>query len=134
MGNEYEVGNPTVYPAAYDGVLAVGSITENFLRSLFSNSGDHIDLVAPGSNILSTLPKSKSKYYRGTHYGVFSGTSMATPFVAGAAALVAARFPSLSVSQIIDRLTRRTKLLDDMLAKWDEEHGSGLLNMKKTLR
>jgi subtilisin family serine protease len=134
MGNEYERGNPMIYPAAYDGVLAVGSIAEDRLHSDFANTGDHIDLVAPGSNILSTLPTSNSKFYKGTHHGVFSGTSMATPHVAAAAALVSARFPSLNVSRIKDRLTSKTELLNDMDARYTEDYGHGLLNLIKALR
>lgn len=52
MGNEYLRGNPASYPAAYTSVFSVGSIAETLERSAFSNTGQHIDLVAPGSNIL----------------------------------------------------------------------------------
>ena len=133
MGNEYEEGNPTIYPAAYDGVLAVGSIEENRKRSGFSNTGKHIGLVAPGSNILSTLPTKGSKYLSQTNYAAWSGTSMATPYVAAAAALVAARFPSLSGLKIRDKLTTKAEKLDDMNGDWDESYGSGLLNLKNAL-
>jgi Subtilase family len=50
MGNEYEEGNPTEYPAAYDGVMAVGAVDEVDRRESFSNTGAHIALAAPGVN------------------------------------------------------------------------------------
>ena len=72
-------GNPKEYPAAYKGVLAVGAVNEKRERSWFSNTGHHIDLVAPGSNILSTVPTLPSPHLNETHYAAWSGTSMAVP-------------------------------------------------------
>jgi subtilisin family serine protease len=71
---------------AWDCVIAVAAITSTGARSSFSNYGvTTVDIAAPGSAIYSTLP-SRS----GTAYGSYSGTSMATPHVTGAAALYAA--------------------------------------------
>ena len=75
------------YPASYtnDNVIAVASITSTGSRSSFSNYGDvSVDIGAPGSGINSTLA--------GNRYGSYSGTSMATPHVTGAAALYAATY------------------------------------------
>ena len=56
MGNEYQEGNPTEDPAAMAEVCAVGAIDERDKRAGFSNTGRHIDLMAPGVDILSTTP------------------------------------------------------------------------------
>jgi subtilisin family serine protease len=83
------------FPANYDSpnVIAVASTDTADNISAFSNfSARLVSVGAPGSGIQSTFP--------GNNYGLLSGTSMATPHVTGAAALVAAAYPGLSVSQL----------------------------------
>lgn len=134
MGNEYQDGNPTEYPAAYGGVLAVGAIAETRERSDFSNTGAHIALCAPGSNILSTLPRKTSSYRSETRYASWSGTSMATPHVTAAAALVAAKHPAMSASDIGERLRSSAARLSAMRGKTrTNEYGDGLLDVKQAL-
>ncbi len=83
----------TAAAAGYDAVLAVASLTSTGALSGFSNFGKTtVDLAAPGSSIYSTLP--------GNSYGVYSGTSMATPHVTGAAALYAALHPTATAAEI----------------------------------
>lgn len=85
-------GAPSLsYPAAYNNSIAVGSVSSNQARSYLSNYGQGLDVMAPGDNIYSTLP--------GNRYGSMSGTSMATPHVAGVLGLMKAANPNLSVSQ-----------------------------------
>lgn len=71
-------------PAEYDQVVAVGSVASDGKRSKFSNYGDWVDVCAPGSSILSTVPNNG--------YEVMSGTSMACPHVSGVAALIVSYF------------------------------------------
>ena len=134
MGNEYLDGDPTEYPAAYVGVFSVGSIAENKKRSHFSNTGKHIDLVAPGSNILSTLPTKQSPHRDETDYASWSGTSMATPHVTGAVALLASIRPQMDSSEIKQRIRETTLKLPMMKGKdWTRSYGTGLLEVAKML-
>lgn len=87
--------NTPHYPSNYpiDNVIAVAATDHNDALAGFSNYGPtSVDLSAPGVNILSTLPNNT--------YGAYSGTSMATPHVAGVAALLLAQDPSLTVREL----------------------------------
>ena len=130
MGNEYEEGNPIYYPAAYDSVVAVGAVAEDRRRAPYSNTGPHIDLVAPGSNVLSTLPTRRSGYRPETSYGAWSGTSMATPHVTAAVALAAAKFPEDDGPSLVERLRATVTKLSAMRGhQRTREYGLGLLNL-----
>ena len=87
------------YPSNYtcDCVIAVAAITSTGAKSSFSNYGaTTVDLGAPGSAIYSTLPGKGGTWT----YGSYSGTSMATPHVTGAAALYASTHPGATAAQI----------------------------------
>jgi subtilisin family serine protease len=88
-----------MYPAACEHVLAVGATAAGLDRADFSNVGDGLDVVAPGSNLWSTLP--------GGSYGQMSGTSMATPIVAGFVAMTRMMRPELNPADI-ERVIQRT--------------------------
>ncbi|MEO7803710.1 MAG: S8 family serine peptidase [Actinomycetota bacterium] len=83
--------NGVLYPAACPEALAVGSTNETDARSYFSNYGSSLFIAAPGENINSTLPICCTQLNSPTGYGILSGTSMASPHVAGLAALIAGR-------------------------------------------
>jgi subtilisin len=91
-GNPGGRGDNVGYPAKYESVIAVASSTINDARSSFSSTGPAVELIAPGSNIKSTLP--------GNNYGTYSGTSMASPHVAGVAALTWAANTSLTNADV----------------------------------
>ena len=87
----------TDIPAELDGVVTVASTTSAGAKSSFSNYGAGvIDVAAPGSSILSTVT--------GGGYGTKSGTSMASPHVAGVLALLASTHPRLEGSRLTDLL------------------------------
>lgn len=89
------------YPSDYetDNIIAVGSHDSSGAKSYFSNYGKTtIDVFAPGSNILSTVPGGK--------YAKLSGTSMATPYVAGVVGLLLSQYPQMTYQEIKERLIK----------------------------
>jgi subtilisin family serine protease len=88
----------------------VGALTYNGFRADFSNYGALVHLVAPGTPIYSTLPLTK----RASGYDFMSGTSMAAPFVAGAAALLWSYKPSAAVSEIRDAILHSVFVKDHL--------------------
>jgi type VII secretion-associated serine protease mycosin len=93
-----EDGTPVpAYPAAYEGVLAVGAAGPNGILSEFSNAKTPVAVLGPGQGITSTWPGR-------SYYKDLDGTSYAAPYVSGVAALVRARFPTLDQAQVRQRI------------------------------
>ncbi|PZG01323.1 type VII secretion-associated serine protease mycosin [Micromonospora deserti] len=95
-GNLHDRGDPRPYPAAYEGVLGVGAVGADGVRAPFSQTGPYVDLVAPGSDVLTAAP--------GQGHHRVEGTSYATPFVAATAALLRQYRPELAAAQVAQRI------------------------------
>lgn len=113
---------PATYPCA--NIVSIASSDHNDNRSSFSCFGrTTVHLAAPGSSILSSIP--------GGGFGTFSGTSMATPHVAGAAALLWSVNPSAPYSAIKQAIVNGV----DVLSEWtDRVIAGGRLNLAKSLQ
>lgn len=122
--------NGVDYPASCSpDILVVGSIDSANKRSSFSSYGNSLDVVAPGSNILSTLP--------GNRIGTMDGTSMAAPHVAGVAALILSVNPELSGKEVVDIIEKTSQKIGSYSysktsgrtnGTWNLEMGYGLCN------
>lgn len=123
------------YPAAYTNVIGVAATTNQDTKASFSNFGGYVDISAPGDDIYSSLPtypnNDSEVYGTGLSYGYFSGTSMATPFVAGLTGLMRAVNPDLTPGQIQQMLQANA---DDLGALGrDDYFGWGRLNADKAI-
>jgi type VII secretion-associated serine protease mycosin len=97
-GNDQQQGNAPEYPASYPGVISVGSVDADGRPSAFSSSGTPVSVVAPGSDILGPGAGGPGLV------GGVQGTSYASPFVAGVAALIRAYRPQLTPAQVVHRI------------------------------
>ncbi|WP_288009358.1 S8 family peptidase [Kyrpidia sp.] len=122
MGNE---GTDTPeYPAAYPEVLAVTAVDPGGVFAPFSSYGAHAGVAAPGVSIAST--------YAGGQYAALSGTSMASPHVAGLAALIWARSPSLTADQVRNIIQQTA--VDGGPPGRDPQYGYGVINVGAAVR
>ncbi|WP_201319379.1 S8 family serine peptidase [Paenibacillus sp. EPM92] len=118
-GNE---GSTTIsYPAKFSPVVAVGAVDSNNQLASFSNAGDKVELVAPGTNIMGLSTN-------GNGYISMSGTSMAVPHVAGVAALIKEANPSYTNVQLREALRTGATSLGQA-----SSFGYGLVNGAKSL-
>ncbi len=113
-GRRNGTGDTVGYPAKYASVMAVAAVDQSNNRASFSSHGPAVEISAPGVSILSTTP--------GNTYGSKSGTSMASPHVAGVAALVKGANKNLTNHQVRQILNTSAKYL----GTWNH-FGNGLV-------
>src|SRR5262249_10797128 len=129
--------NVPSYPAAFDNVVSVGAFDEDGRRASFSNFGTWVDIAAPGNVIMSTYPMSNCAASTESGntgcYTWLSGTSMASPHVAGAAALVWSRGDVTSNAQVVDILLRSADPVGVSPERFDSWTIHGGLNLYNAL-
>ncbi len=121
-GNDYREG--VNCPSAFDAVIAVGGTTPADERASFSNYGPRLDVSAPGLSIYSTTFNDS--------YADKSGTSMATPYVAGLAALIWSFAPQLSALEVRDMLEASAVDLGEI--GFDEQFGHGRVDAWRAMQ
>lgn len=126
-------GGPISYPGDYSqDVLAVANMTSIGSLAEDSAHGDNLFVTAPGTYILSTIPNNK--------IAKLSGTSMACPHVAGLAALILERNPSLTAKKVREIIAKNTKKVGTIpystnktYGSWNEYYGYGLIDAYKAV-
>jgi PKD repeat protein len=113
------------YPAAYNGVVSVASTNQNDEKSDFSNYGSWIKISAPGSSILSTYPFNR--------YGFSSGTSMASPMVAGLLGLMKSFNPGLPNANLINCVYNTADDINQANPAFPGQLGAGRINAQKAM-
>ena len=127
------------YPANHPDVIAVGAVDYALNKAPYSSYGDALDVVAPGGDTSADLNGDGyadgvlQETFDGSGWGYwfFQGTSMATPHVVGAVALLRSFAPSATVSQIRDAL--RSTALDRGASGFDPVYGYGLIQVDAAL-
>jgi len=114
-------GNSSLsYPASYDSVMSVAAVDSNGDKANFSQFNSQVEIAAPGVGVLSTLP--------GNTYAAWDGTSMATPHVAGVAALVWSHYPTCSNTEIRQALNKSAE--DRGAVGRDTSYGHGIVKAR----
>lgn len=112
------------YPASLDGVIGVSATDSRDQITDFSNYGNSIDFAAPGEDIYSTI--------NGSKYSSMDGTSMASPVVAGVAALILSKNPLMTAEQAETVLQKSS--VDLWRTGWDYLYGYGRIDAYKALQ
>lgn len=146
MGNAGDQGNPKMWPAAYPGVIAVGALDPQDQVTPWSDWGEWAAVSAPGYGIWSTFPTYETSLYKLAKqnpgalppenivklgYSAISGTSQASPIVAGVAALLKAR-GVVSPAAIRERIMKTAKDLGK--PGFDPNYGAGMVDAAAAVR
>lgn len=114
------------YPASHPKTIAVGSVAKGNGIASYSNRGPSLDVVAPGSGITQ-----ETRYNSTWNYYAYNGTSMAAPHVSAAAALLISANPSLTFSDVAQKL--KSSALDLGQTGHDAVYGAGLIQASDAL-
>jgi len=118
------------YPASYPAIMSVAAVDSNQLKAGFSQWNEQVEIAAPGVGVKSTITKNQGNSFS---YATWSGTSMATPHVAGVAALVWSHFPNCTNSQIRNALLKSARRPTAMgAANCDVKYGHGIVDGQAT--
>lgn len=113
-------------PSGYQNVLSVAATQSNDVKSTYSNYGYSIDVCAPGDNIYNT--------WSNNAYAYLTGTSMASPVVAGIAGLVKAKYPNYSPIQVGEKIRISTDDIYSINPAYQYMLGKGRVNALKSLQ
>jgi len=116
------------YPASMNNVVSVSATQADDEFAHWSSYGSKVDVSAPGASILTTNCTTCNTY--GSHTQI-SGTSFATPNVAGVVALIRAQYPTENPGQIVDRLFATVD--DQGYRGWDNRYGRGRVNAARAI-
>lgn len=119
------------WPASFEKVIAVGATNSNDILAAFSTTGPQLDLTAPGVLIASTYLNGGLFGGLPPKYGLFGGTSAASPHVAGVAALILSRYPDLEPEEVRELL--RSSAVDLGEPGKDNLFGYGRINAGQAL-
>ncbi len=129
-GNSF--GSPPLFPARYANSMAVCAVNNKDQRAGFSNFGADLDVCAPGVQIYSTFRRdTRFDPPMEDRYGTISGTSMASPHVAGLAALIKSYLPTITHDEI--RAAINLSADDIGLEGFDTSTGNGRINAFRAL-
>ena len=104
-----------LFPCSYKGVICVGSIDADGKISSFSNFGGHVDILAPGDNILSLYPTTQEPlHFSIKGYEIKNGTSQAAPYVSATAGILKGIFPEITPDEIKARLFLSSKSVNNL--------------------
>ncbi|GAA5185065.1 hypothetical protein GCM10023322_27980 [Rugosimonospora acidiphila] len=118
-GTSQQPGQQT-YPAAYPGVIGVAGVDMQDRHVSSSTSGDYVDVAAPGVRIAGPSPQGG-----GFLFSADGGTSFATAYVSGVAALVRAYYPDLTPDQVTQRIEQTA---EHPAQQWNSDVGYGVVD------
>jgi subtilisin family serine protease len=129
-------GGRIIFPAAYSiefpNVIAVGAIDPQRQRPSFASQGSEMTVVAPGVNILSTLPNyfvTLNSQGKQPKFDRLNGTSQAAPLVAALGALIWSQWPHLSATEVRDKIVQTAVRIPGS----DSDFGSGIIDAEAAL-